>query len=387
MKGICLNFTLPTLKKYEKNGKKDWRIEYYFEGKRQQIKVNKWREGLKNDKEAEKFLNEYIIILIDQLKNGVNPFSSTPQKTDITIMNLVFDYIAHYKMNNKEAFDNDKYGKVGKRLQDYDYIQARIESFFSEHVENYLAKDITLSLAQDIINKMQVTYNWGIDRVKKYLSIFKNAYILGIDNKICTENPFAKVKISGKRGRRRAVTNNEWQLIEREIYDNDYNFYIFCKFVSHLIRPAELERIKKKNINLNDMAIMITDEISKTNIARTIYIQKSFYAEFNEYLKRIDFDNLSNESFLFGKKFKPSLTDHIADVAVSAHWRKICNNLELPKDCELYGLRHKTISDMANSGIPLNVIRLQAGHTQTIMTAHYANHYNQEAVEYLQNWG
>ena len=97
MKGICFKFTPPTLKKYEKNGKKDWRIEYYYEEKRLQIKCNKWRENFKTDKEAEKYINEYMLVLIDQLMNGVNPFSSTKQKTDIKLTTLIEAYIDYYK--------------------------------------------------------------------------------------------------------------------------------------------------------------------------------------------------------------------------------------------------------------------------------------------------
>lgn len=115
-----------------------------------------------------------------------------------------------------------------------------------------------------------------------------------------------------------------------------------------------------------------------------LIISPTFWGQFS-YLEKIDFNNLSNDSFLFGKKFQPSVLDAIADVRVSGEWRKVCEKLNLPKDCELYGLRHKGITDMANAGIPLNVIRLQAGHNQTAMTAHYANHYNEQAIEFLQN--
>lgn len=232
---------------------------------------------------------------------------------------------------------------------------------------------------------MQTNYNWSENTTISYLSVLRNSYQFGIDNKYCVENPFAKVKPSGQKRKRRAVSNEEWDLILQELYNNNYHFFIFCKIVLHLIRPAELERIQKKHINLENMSILVTDEISKTSKERIIFLQKSFYEEFKCYLEKIDFNNLSNDSFLFGKKFQPSVLDAIADVRVSGEWRKVCEKLNLPKDCELYGLRHKGITDMANAGIPLNVIRLQAGHNQTAMTAHYANHYNEQAIEFLQN--
>lgn len=390
MKGICFNFTPPTLKKYEKNGKKDWRIEYYYEEKRLQIKCNKWRENFKTDKEAEKYIKEYMLVLIDQLMNGVNPFSSTKQKTDIKLTTLIKSYIDYYKKpydkiieNKNGTYSKIEYERTLKRLQNYDYVVKRILDFLKPY--DYKAKDLNLQEAQNLLDSMQEKYQWKIDSTKKYLSIFKNSYQYGIDNKYCDENPFAKVKPSGHKRIRRAVSNEEWDLISQELYNNNYHFYVFCKIVLHLIRPAELERIQKKHINLTNMSIFITNDISKTKKERVIYIQKSFYEEFKCYLDRIDFSNLSEESFLFGKKFLPSDSDSIADVRVSAEWRKVCDKLELSKECELYGLRHKGITDMANAGIPLNVIKLQAGHNQTIMTAHYANHYNEQAIEFLQN--
>lgn len=385
MKGICFKFTPPTLKKYEKNGKKDWRIEYYYEEKRLQIKCNKWRENFKTDKEAEKYINEYILVLMDQLMNGVNPFSSSKQKTDIKLTTLIEAYIDYYKKPYDKIMNEggDKYDRIAKRLQNYNYIVKRIIEYIEPF--NYKAKDLNLQDAQNLLDSMQDKYQWKIDSTKKYLSVFKNSYQYGIDNKYCDENPFAKVKPSGQKRIRRAVSNEEWDIISQELYNNNYHFYIFCKIVLHLIRPAELERIQKKHINLNNMSIFITNDISKTKKERVIYLQKSFYEEFNCFLDRIDFNSLSEECFLFGRKFQPSENNSIADVRVSAEWRKVCDKLELSKECELYGLRHKGITDMANAGIPLNVIRLQAGHTQTIMTAHYANHYNEQAIEFLQN--
>lgn len=385
MKGICFKFTPPTLKKYEKNGKKDWRIEYYYEEKRLQIKCNKWRENFKTDKEAEKYINEYILVLIDQLMNGVNPFSSSKQKTDIKLTTLIEAYIDYYKKPYDKIMNEggDKYDRIAKRLQNYNYIVKRIIEYIEPF--NYKAKDLNLQDAQNLLDSMQDKYQWKIDSTKKYLSVFKNSYQYGIDNKYCDENPFAKVKPSGQKRIRRAVSNEEWDIISQELYNNNYHFYIFCKIVLHLIRPAELERIQKKHINLNNMSIFITNDISKTKKERVIYLQKSFYEEFNCFLDRIDFNSLSEECFLFGRKFQPSENNSIADVRVSAEWRQVCDKLELSKECELYGLRHKGITDMANAGIPLNVIRLQAGHTQTIMTAHYANHYNEQAIEFLQN--
>lgn len=385
MKGICFKFTPPTLKKYEKNGKKDWRIEYYYEEKRLQIKCNKWRENFKTDKEAEKYINEYILVLIDQLMNGVNPFSSSKQKTDIKLTTLIEAYIDYYKKPYDKIMNEggDKYDRIAKRLQNYNYIVKRIIEYIEPF--NYKAKDLNLQDAQNLLDSMQDKYQWKIDSTKKYLSVFKNSYQYGIDNKYCDENPFAKVKPSGQKRIRRAVSNEEWDIISQELYNNNYHFYIFCKIVLHLIRPAELERIQKKHINLNNMSIFITNDISKTKKERVIYLQKSFYEEFNCFLDRIDFNSLSEECFLFGRKFQPSENNSIADVRVSAEWRQVCDKLELSKECELYGLRHKGITDMANAGIPLNVIRLQAGHTLTIMTAHYANHYNEQAIEFLQN--
>ena len=384
MKGVFMNFTLPKLKKYTKNGKKDWRIEYYFEDKRLQIKCNKWRENFKTDREAEDYISEYIIVLIDQMKNGVNPLSATPQKTDLKLSTLIEKYLKYYYDNNPIACDT--YNKVPKRLKDYENMKKKIIDFITSEKMDIKCKDITLSIAQNILLKMQNMNQWSEERMKKYKSIFTNAFDFGIEEKHCTENPFKKVKIIATKTpqKRRNVSNEEWNLISTELKNNNYNFYVFCKFVLHLIRPAELARVKKKYINLDNMTICLPAEITKTNQERTIYIQKSFYADFALFLKQINFNDLKNDTYLFGKKFKPA-EDYIIDSAVSIAWRNVCNKLNIEKSCELYGLRHKGITDMANAGIPLNVIRLQAGHSKTTMTNHYANHYNEQAIEFLQN--
>ena len=385
MNGLNYNFTLPSVKKYGKNGKKDWRIEYRFNGIRVQIKVNKLRQQFPSDKEAEKYLKEYIIFLTDNLSNGNNPFGKE-SKTVVLLSELLSNYYTYYE-RCKPLESNDN-GTSFKRLKSYDTCVKLITEFIKKsNPTDYRITDFTVGSAQNFVNELQKYYNWSDATFTRYLRILKNAFTFAVGEKYCKDNPFEHVKkMSGLRTtKRRNVTKEEWHKIAAKLAQNNYNFFIFCNFVKHLARPNEILRIQKKHVNLEDMSIVLPAENTKTNKTRTIYINKSFVSEFKNYLSGIDFDSLSTETYLFGKGFVPS-HDTMNSCTVSQNWRNVCDSLGLPKDCELYGLRHAGIAEMANSGVPMNVIRLQAGHSTTIMTSHYANHISEEAVNTLRNW-
>ena len=385
MNGLNYNFTLPTVKKYGKNGKKDWRIEYRFNGIRVQIKVNKVRQQFATDREAEKYLKEYIIFLTDNLNNGNNPFAKE-SKTVVLLSDLLDSYYIYYE-SCKPLESNDN-GTSCKRLKSYVTCIDLIKDFIKKsNPTDYRITDYTVASAQNFVNQLQKYYNWSDATFSRYLRVLKNAFTFAVGAKYCKDNPFDCVKkISGlRKENRRNVTTEEWHKIATNLAQNNYNFYIFCNVVKHLARPNEILRIQKKHVNVDDMSILLPAENTKTKKTRTIFINKSFLSEFREYLMRIDFANLNDNIYLFGKGFIPSL-DTMNSCTVSQNWRSVCDSLGLPKDCELYGLRHAGITEMANSGVPLNVIRLQAGHSTTIMTSHYANHISEEAVNTLRNW-
>ena len=51
----------------------------------------------------------------------------------------------------------------------------------------------------------------------------------------------------------------------------------------------------------------------------------------------------------------------------------MCDALNINSDCKLYGLKHTGISDMLDV-LPVNTVRLLAGHSDTKQTMQYANH-------------
>lgn len=384
MNGFSLNFTLPEIKKYGKNGQ-DWRIVYQFHGKRIQVKVNKVRDNFKTDKEAEKYLKEYIIYLTDLLRNGVDPYTKTT-KTDLKLCDLLELYLAYYNSCNPLGNSDNK--RLFKRLKDYETRASKLQEFIRKtNPCDYIVSEFTVAGAQNFFSCLQKYYQWSEARCRTYLGFLINAFKFAVGEKYCKDNPFEHVKIpQGLQKRvRRNVTEEEWLKIATNTRENNYNFYIFCNLVKHLARPNEILNIQKKHVDSNGKHILLPIEHTKTKKDRIIYIHSAFQSEFMNYLDKIEFSKLTDDTYLFGSHFKPAKTT-IPSSSASIVWRNTCLALGIADDCELYGLKHAGIAEMANSGVPLNVIRLQAGHSTPIMTSHYANHISEKAIETLQNW-
>ena len=64
-------------------------------------------------------------------------------------------------------------------------------------------------------------------------------------------------------------------------------------------------------------------------------------------------------------------------------WIKMRDELQLPKEYQLYSLRDTGINEMLEQGIPALDVMQAAGHSDLAMTTRYANHKNPELINKL----
>lgn len=366
-----VRFSLPQLKKYPKR----WCIVYYFgnEIKPRVIRVQNIRNKF-GASQAEEIINkQFIIPIAEKLLQGIDP-NFEVQKTEVkTISNLCNDYT---KRLDKEkiagAISSDTY---------HDYI--RVTHCFERFYIDKGMSDLSLNeYAQNKKYAIEYMLEFKLKReaisANNHLMRIRRLFNFAVENGYITQNPFSGIKEFRvvKKESKRPLSDEEMTLMSEHLRQNDKDFFAFSQFVfACLLRPVEIFRLQIKDIDFENKYIRISGDKTKNKNNRNIVLPNSLVSNLYSF-----FENLRqypSEYYVFGSNFVPSCKPSDRAARASERWRKHCNFLGLPKDCQLYGLRHTAITKMLRTLDP-NTVRMHADHHSLSMTAHYGNHLTDE---------
>lgn len=388
MKELCPRYRMPVLKTSEKG----WRVEFYYNKNgrftRKQIRVEKYRKQFPTNDNARLWIQENIMYpLAEELRNGWTPEQGLPRLMSeaITLKKLL------------DEFGDDKRQKFGadvlraKSICTYKaYISVAEQSMLAECgslIADCDISEITAQQAERYIIGVKSLRDWSVTTTNNYLRFMRMLFKFGIDNGYITSNPFDKVQLlRGETAGKRLLTKEEMTSVYNYLKakEDGLPFLVFTQLVyAELLRPIEIFRLQKKDFDRAAMKFTVSGEKSKNKKTRIVYIPQSFQSLFTQYLERIGFDSLDKDTYLFHDKFLPSKPSKWKKVIPmgsdysSRRWAELRKELNLPKDCKLYGLRHTGISDLLDI-LPANIVRMHADHADLRQTIHYANHENEQ---------
>lgn len=240
--------------------------------------------------------------------------------------------------------------------------------------DNHCIADIDNSVAAEYLDHIQIdrkvgnrTYNNELSRLRFFFKMLeKRSYV--------TKNPFDDfVKKKTPKKRRRNFTLAEARRVVKEmsIVDN-LLFQAFLLQYCCFIRPAEMRRLKFKDVDMENGLIYISEEQSKTKTERVATIPDSFAHLFDKSF----FAAYPGNYTIFGKKFEPHPTEMCGLNAMNYRHRAILNDLvtrgELQDITGLswYSWKDTGITDALYEIDPSSV-QDQAGHTSLEMTMKY----------------
>jgi integrase len=217
----------------------------------------------------------------------------------------------------------------------FDITPEEIDKHFLKEFVKYLQ---SLGLAGRTING---NYLWAIKAITEQL------VDLGyLDSVFETKNYHVK-QVKNESGKYPPLSNDEMQLAFNYFREwKDGYFYLFMLHIYYTcIRPAELHRLKVDYFNFQERTIFVPWFKSKNGLSRYVQILEPLY---NALIER-GIDKLAPGTYIFGAECMPSTVQYTLGKYSSKIWHKKREAMGMPKEKQLYGLKHTFNSNYVNN--------------------------------------
>lgn len=147
--------------------------------------------------------------------------------------------------------------------------------------------------------------------------------------------------------------------------ENNKNMFLFVLLVYHcFIRPAEILKLKIKDVDFEKGIIRISSSISKNN--------KTSYTTMSNQLMELmqEYKEKDKELYIFSSRMNPGLGS-LGRNTVTTRFRIICRKLQLPEDLKLYNFKHTGNTEMIQKGMNIRELQLQNRHSDISITERY----------------
>ena len=301
-----------------------------------------------------------------------------------------------------EASAPRAYAKLGQVLDDFIAVKTKeleegsmrcyrsYVKIFREWAAQHGIKEDTYvfcinhSVALEFMNSIDRAKNKSARTYNNYLRFFQILFDWMKGKGYVDENPFSRIGLKPKKltqKNRRVFTDKELAVLYDYLIDRNPHYLLaamlcYCCF----IRPKELALLKCSDIDLKKQIVHIRAEIAKNDKAST----RTIPDQLMPLLKRADWSHPN--WYLFASHdaydFAPGPVQ-VSSRKLAKYWqdhiRVACGfGLEI----KFYGLKDTGITNMLNTGVPINLVRQQADHSSIAMTSIYVGK-KEEATETL----
>ena len=372
---------LPAVLKTNQSG---WLIEYYVENPqtqiltRKKIKLQRLLNRYPTKTEAKKHINNIIVALNMKLSTGWNPyFIGEDSRLYTPLKEVVEKYKEEVKRNTRPV-----------TYRAYCLFLDIFSQWLEKHTPNIYSSMITHAL---VVKFMDYVYNErkGSKGENVSNSTYNNYIKQGsaffswlVDKCFCKENHFSKIKSKKTEEKRRILIPEEVrERITEYLHANNPNYLLVLKLIyNSLLRPKEIRELQISDLSLAKGVITIRKEVAKNGKERIVPMTPDLIDDFT----KLNLQNYASNCYIFGENMQPC-KKKLADAKMYRYWAKMRDELQLPKEMQLYSLRDSGMTEMLKRGIdPLSVKQL-ADHHSLRMTAIYTNHADPRLQEIIVN--
>lgn len=351
-----------------------WVIEYYFINpetfvlQRHREKFQRIRKKMPSDDAARKMAKKICTERTKQLASGWNPLMITG---NTRIYTRLLDALDSYLKEKLREVRPDS-----KRV--YKSQVSMFKRWLAEKkIDNIYVKSFTASYADDYLTFQFVEEGKSARTYNNYLSFFGSLFNWFIEKGYCDKNPFGKLKKKKEEEKKRDVIPPEWdKKIMEYCHKHNPSFALVCMLVySSFLRPAEICRIKIKDIMLDKSAILVDGKNAKNGQTRWAILTPDTIQMIKD-LHIMDYDPdcyLISTSLLPGMKKKETRD-------VDKHWTKMRKRIKMPETYQLYSYRDTGIMWLKESGVPDYLIVKLTGHKKMDMLQKYTHTPAEEAL-------
>ena len=217
------------------------------------------------------------------------------------------------------------------------------------------------------------TYNNNIKMARAFFS-------WAVEKCYCKVNPFSNMKKKREQPKQRTIIPpKDRARIYAYFKEHNPAMCLIIEMVyTSLIRPIEITRIQVKDIDFAHHCIHLPADKTKNMQARDSRIDSHLQAALMEHVKHANAND-----YLFADKTWQCGVCPMERKTFTHQWIKMRDELQLPKEYQLYSLRDTGINEMLEQGIPALDVMQAAGHSDLAMTTRYANHKNPELINKL----
>jgi len=268
-----------------------------------------------------------------------------------------------------------------KNIDFYEYIQKKIDAslFAKETKRTYTSQlsklkqfrkkvsinDFTLGFIEDYKTYMITGLGNKLNTFNKSLSMLKTFVNWAVEDKLISENPFLKIKISKEQGNREALTIEEISILEKllesgSLTPNEHEslkVFIFTCFTG--LRFTDINKIKYDNI-VNRLIDGVERKFLELEMNKTKKIVS--IPLIDKALKFIDKQTYENQNVF--KIF--------CNQVINRHLKSCAKKAKINKSLSFHCARHTLATVGLDVGIPVAVVSKLLGHTDIKTTMIYA---------------
>ncbi len=337
---------------------KRWYVGYYFlhpeTGKYKLFQV--YISSKIDTKQARRVrANQLIDQINGKLRRGFNPFS----KENISFTNIVLaieailKYKASYSKYRTTITDKSCCKALFTWLKLTGNNMLTIESFNHQHAYQFM------DYLKDVRNISNRTYNNYKERISTIFNFL-------VDREYILVNPFKKIKKLPETQRTvKAYSPAEVQLLKSKCPEMDPELWIVCQLVYYCaLRPAEIVRLKIRDLNLPANHIVLSGEITKNRQNSIIKLPAPMALA----LQQLNFSGCDPDDYIFSKNLLPG-KEAIAPTRLAERFKRFKDYIGLKRN--LYELKHTGIGLNIQQGANINDIKYHCRHSDIKMTEEY----------------
>lgn len=353
-----------------KDIKKPWYVYYSFlnpeTGKYQVFQVKKGINREKTIRERTALAVALRDAINQLLKDGFNPFV-TMEGNLADVNRKTFIEALDYALEKKKLY------RIERTIIEYrSQLKFIKEAIIKCGLGEIDITEIKRSQIKSLLYEIRKTKS--INTYNKYLLTLKSLFSVLVEDEIIEVSPIHGIKQEKRpeSNQYKSFDQDTKKKIKELLYQDSFAFGLIGEIIYDTgIRPNEILNLKWKDIDHDNLTIVVSGASSKNSKMRVVPIK----ARISEMLQKLYLDNNSPKLdwFLFGNHLTlESGPIRFNRNRLSERWRKVMDAGGLSDDIKLYALKHTGADDKIMAGVDLEFLKDLYGHHSTQMTRIYA---------------
>lgn len=351
-----------------------WVIEYHvinpetMELERHREKFQRMRKKFASDDLAKKAAKAICKERNKQLSSGWSPCMQNSSVRSFTRMEDALNVFLKEKLreirpDTKRVYKSNV-GMFLSWLKQHGLNSVYVKSFSAINGDDYLSWQYVEQ------GKSACTYN-------NYLTFFRGLFNWFIQKGYCEKNPFTQIARKKEEQKKRDVIPLDWdKKIMDYFYSHNPRMVLVCMLVySSFIRPAEICRVRIKDIHLDKSAIFIPGENAKNAHSRWATLTPDTV----RIIEDLGIMSCHPDCYMISTSLLPGLKKKETR-DLDKYWVKMRKNINLPDIYQLYSYRDTGIMVLKESGVPDYLIVKMTGHLELDMLQKYTHAPQEEAL-------